>query len=153
MKEKLWVFIAKFLGVSLVLFAFWFWKGEFLYFQVFWHPVKDLYDGLGIEVFILPILVPLFTSLLPFLSLMIITREISFKERLSRLGYGALIIFGWHVFLCWAMFQMHGKTQNPSLFATKLTLVIYLINYSLPFLLWIIFCREQLRKLFILEPR
>ena len=146
MKEKLWVFIAKFLGVSLILFAFWFWKGEFFYFQIFWHPVKDLYNGLGIEVIVLPLLVPLFTNLLPFLSLMLITREMNLKERLSRLGYGALIIFGWHVLLCWAMYQMHGKTQNPTLFASKLTLVIYLLNYSLPFMLWMIFARKQLRK-------
>ena len=146
MKEKLWVFIAKFLGVSLILFAFWFWKGEFFYFQIFWHPVKDLYNGLGIKVIILPLLVPLFTNLLPFLSLMLITREMNLKERLSRLGYGALIIFGWHVLLCWAMYQMHGKTQNPTLFASKLTLVIYLLNYSLPFMLWMIFARKQLRK-------
>ena len=146
MKEKLWVFIAKFLGVSLILFAFWFWKGEFFYFQIFWHPVKDLYNGLGIEIIILPLLVPLFTNLLPFLSLMIITRGISLKERLSKLVYGALIIFGWHVLLCWAMYQMHGKTQNPTLFASKLTLVIYLLNYSLPFMLWMIFARKQLRK-------
>jgi hypothetical protein len=151
MREKLWIFIVKFLGVSLALFAFWFWKGEFLYFQIFWHPVKSFYDTIGLEVIILPLLVPLFTNLLPFLSLMIITRGIDLKERLPKLGYGVLIIFGWHVFLSWAMYQMHGQAQEPSSFVIKANLVIYLFNFSLPFLLWIIFAGKQLKELLIFD--
>lgn len=153
MREKLWLFIAKFLGVSLVLFVLWFWKGEFVYFQIFWQLAGSFYRAFGINVVILPLIVPLFTNLLPFLSLMIITRGISLKERLSKSGYGVLIIFGWQIFLSWAMYEMQGKTQTPTSFALKGSLVIYMLNYSLPFLLWMLFARDQLRRLFVLKPR
>jgi len=149
MREKLWVFIAKFLGVSLVLFAFWFWKGEFVYFQIFWQLSGSFYETFGLQVVLLPLIVPLFANLLPFLSLMIITRGIDLKQKLFRSGYGVLIIFGWQVFLTWAMYQMHGKTQTPTSFALKASLVIYILNYSLPFILWILFARKELARLFI----
>lgn len=150
MKEKLWVFIAKFVVVSLILFAFWYWKGQSYYIKIldgFLTVVLINLLGLNIEYFSYP--VDIFNNLLPFVSLMIITRDIKFKKRISKLGWGLLILILWHIVLSQAIYLLHDQYQKASELYEKLSVPLYLFSESLPFLLWILFVRKQVAELFI----
>lgn len=150
MKEKLWVFIAKFVAVSLILFALWYWKGQTYYIKIldgFLSFVLITLFGLNIEYFSYP--VDIFNNLNPFVSLMIITKEMKFKKRMSKLGWGLLILILWHIILSQAIYFLHDQYQVTSKLYEKLSIPLYLFSETLPFLLWILFARNQVVDLFM----
>jgi hypothetical protein len=150
MKEKLWLFIAKFLLISVPLFALWHWKGQDLYLIIFNHLLTFLLikiAGLAIRYFPAP--VDIFNNLIPFVSLMIITKGFSLKTKLSRLGWGLLIMIGWHAVLTMAVYLLHEGYQISSQAYEKLSVPLYLLSETLPFLLWILFARKQVAGLFL----
>jgi hypothetical protein len=150
MKEKLWVFIAKFVAVSLILFALWYWKGQTYYIKIldgFLSFVLITLFGLNIEYFSYP--VDIFNNLNPFVSLMIVTKDMKFKKRMSKLGWGLLILILWHIILSQAIYFLHDQYQVTSKLYEKLSIPLYLFSETLPFLLWILFARNQVVDLFM----
>lgn len=150
MKEKLWVFIAKFVVVSLILFALWHWKGQTYYTKIldgFLTFLLITLFGLNIEYFSYP--VDIFNNLIPFVSLMIITKDIEFKKRMSKLGWGLLTLILWHIILSQAIYVLHDQYQMASKLYEKLSVPLYLFSETLPFLLWILFVRKQVVDLFM----
>ena len=150
MKEKLWVFIAKFVAVSLILFALWYWKGQTYYIKFldgFLNFVLITLLGLNIEYFSYP--VDIFNNLNPFVSLMIITKDMKFKKRMSKLGWGLLILILWHIILSQAIYFLHDQYQVTSKLYEKLSVPLYLFSQTLPFLLWILFAQKQVVDLFM----
>ncbi len=150
MKEKLWLFIVKFVLISLPLFALWHWKGQDSYLILFNYLLTFLLiklAGLNIQYFPAP--VDIFNNLIPFVSLMIITREIKLETRLSWLGWGLLILIGWHIVLTMAVYLLHEGYQITSQAYEKLSVPLYLFSETLPFILWILFARRQVAGLFL----
>jgi len=150
MKEKLWLFIVKFILVSAPLFALWHWKGQGWYLVFLNHLLTLLLikiAGLNIQYFPSP--VDIFNNLIPFVSLMVITRDIRLKTRLSRLAWGLLILIVWHMILTEAVYLLHDEYGVPSQAYEKLSVPLYLLSGTLPFILWILFANKQVAGLFV----
>ena len=160
MKEKLWLFIVKFILGSVLLFALWYFTGalerrgtyqEPGWYLMFLNQVMSFLlikvAGLNIQYF--PVPKPVLLNLIPFVSLMIITSEIKLKTRLYKLTLGLLILIGWHVVLTMAVYLLHEGYQITSQAYEKLSVPLYLFSETLPFLLWILFARKQVAGLFL----
>ncbi|MFH0930953.1 MAG: hypothetical protein V1890_03330 [Candidatus Zixiibacteriota bacterium] len=149
MKEKLLPFILKFIALSLILFALWHWKGEYYYFLFFNSIVPPLLRLFGIELILSPLLVPLFYNFLPFISLILITRGLKPKEMLKKLSLGLFLIFLWQILLAEILFLIHTRIENPASPAFALYFILTLLNYSIPFALWLILARKNLYTWFV----
>jgi hypothetical protein len=90
----------------------------------------------------------IFNNLIPFISLMIITRGILFKKRLFWLVGGLLILIGWHMVLTEIVYFLNEKYTIDSQAYDKLSVPFFLFSETLPFILWIIFARRQVAGLF-----
>lgn len=149
MREKLWAFIVKFVVVSLILFGLWYWKGQDLYIRIlndslyfFFHSLLGVGSGFSFPK-------DIFNNLLPFVALMVITRDIKFKNRASKLGWGLLILILEHVILSKAIYFLNPEPGVVSKWYDKLSVPLYLFSETLPFLLWILFARKQVIDLFM----
>ena len=154
MKEKLWLFIIKFMLVSVPLFALWHWKGQDQYLILFNHLLTFLLitiAGFNIQYFPAP--VDIFNNLIPFVSLMIITKEFKLKTRLSRLAWGLLILIGWHMILTEAVYLLHEGYQMTSQAYQKLSVPLYLFSETLPLVLWVFFALKQVAGLFLRQRK
>ena len=150
MKEKLWLFVVKFILVSAPLFVLWHWKGEGWYLVFLNHLYSYLFAkilGFNIQFFAPP--VDVFNGLIAFVSLMIIAREISLRTRLYQLLLGLLIMVFWHVILVEAVYLLHEGQGIPSAAYEKLSVPLYIFTGTMPFVLWIVFARKQVAGLFL----
>jgi hypothetical protein len=149
MKEKLWIFIAKFLLVSLPLFVLWHWKGQDLYISILDDSLYFvLHTLLGVSA---QCAFPkdIFNNLIPFVALMVITKGMKLANRASRLGWGLLILIGWHIMLSKIIYFLHPQPEVVSQWYEKVSVPLYLFSETLPFLLWILFARKQVVDLFM----
>ncbi len=150
MKEKLWLFTVKFILISAPLFALWHWKGQDWYLVCLdWFLKLLLIKIAGFNIQFFPWPVDIFNNLIPFISLMIITRDINLKTRLSQLAWGLLILIVWHMILTEAVYLLHDEYGVPSKIYEKLSVPLYLFSETLPFVLWILFARKQMTGLFL----
>jgi len=146
MREKLWLFIAKFVLVSLVIFALWYFTGASKleganqkpgwYLMFLNHVMSFLLikvAGLNIQYFPAP--KPILLNLIPFVSLMIITKDIKWKTRLYKLALGLVILIGWHMVLTMLVYLLHEGYQMPAQAYEKLSVPLYLFSGTLPFIL------------------
>jgi hypothetical protein len=149
MREKLWVFIAKFLLVSLPLFVLWYWKGQDLYISILDDSLYFfLHTLLGVNSdFTFP--KDIFNNLIPFVALMVITRGMKFKKRVTKLGWGLLILLLGHVILSKLVYFLNPEPGVVSKLYEKLSVPLYLFSETLPFLLWILLARKQVVDLFM----
>ena len=145
MKEKLWWFIVKFLLISFPLFALWYWKGQDQYLVLLNYALTFLLikiAGFKIEYFPAP--KDIFNNLIPFVSLMIITRGIKLKTRVIWLVWGLLILIAWHMILTEVVYLL--GVDSPTY--EKFSVPLYLFSETLPFFLWILIARKQVAGLF-----
>lgn len=150
MKEKLWIFITKFLVVSLIFFALWHWKGQTFYVSILDATLKFvLITLLGFKIKFFSYPVDIFNNLIPFVSLMLITKEIKFKKRMTKLGWGLLILILWHIVLSESIYFLHDQYEKTSSLYEKFSVPLYLFSETLPFILWILFARKQVAGLFL----
>jgi len=143
MREKLLWFILKFLGVSFVLFIIWWWKIQGFYLLAFENFVELLWTDSKIPKSSIWI----FSNLIPFASLMIITKGLKINERLKKLGWGILILILWHVVSVLIFFYSTSIRLEP---VRILFYTLYFLSIALPFFLWLIFFRRKLKGLFAL---
>ena len=149
MKEKLWLFIVKFILVSTPLALLWYWKagGWYLVFlnHVYsWLFVKIL--GFNIKFFSPP--ADVFYCLIAFASLMIITRGIDLRTRLRQLLLGLVITVLWHLILTEAVYLLHDDVGVPSAAYDRLSPALYIFTGTLPFVLWVLFAPKQVAGFF-----
>jgi len=137
--KKVLIFIAKFLLVSLPLFVLWLVVGYF-YISAVLLIVKSSVAIFGQKLPGLPMSLDLFSSPIPFISLIVITKGIKLQQRLFKMGIGLLILFSWH--LVATMFLYLIVTGDSQLAIWKSVLLpsfrtfLYIFNLVLPFLLW-----------------
>jgi hypothetical protein len=148
-REKLLWFIAKFLLASFALFVLWQWKGEEIYLfflnGIIYHILTFLTFNIRYPSYAHT---EFFYSLIPFVSLMIVTRGVKLKKRLVYLGLGLLIIIGWHIFCYEMVWELHHRYIDRPRFLDFVIKPFYLMSAALPFILWLIFLRKTLWKLF-----
>ena len=146
MKEKLWVFIAKFLLISIPLFFLWYWKGEDAYLVFLNYVLTFLLIKIaGFNLPYFPAPKDIFNNLIPFVSLMLITRGIPNRKRVLWLAEGLLILIGWHMVIT----EMVYFLGVDSVAYERFSVPLYLFSETLPFILWIIFARRQVSGLFL----
>jgi len=149
MKEKPQIFILKVLALSLILYILWYWKGESYYFSVLKNFLMHLFRTLGISIRGFGYPTSIFNNLIPFISLMLVTKDIQFKSRISKLVIGLLILIGGHILLSIGISLLNQDNQTPSAFNYKLSASLYLFSETLPFLLWVILAKQNLLSLFM----
>ena len=150
MREKLWLFAVKFILISIPLFALWYWKVQDWYLILFNHLLTLLLIKIaGLNILYFPAPKDIFNNLIPFVSLMIITRGFDLKIRLARLLWGLLILMVWHIMLTQAVYLMHDQAGVASPAYEKLSVPLYLFSETLPLVLWIVFARRQVAGLFL----
>jgi len=143
------IFIAKFLVASLILFPLWYWKGQYLYISILDNSLYFFFHTLlGVNSdFTFP--KDIFNNLIPFVALMVITRGMKFKKRVTKLGWGLLILILGHVILAKVIYFLCPEPGVVSRWYEKLSVPFYLFSETLPFLLWILFARKQVIDLFM----
>jgi hypothetical protein len=149
--RKLLIFFAKFLLVSLPLFAVWMVGGYFYISGVFFF-VKSLADILGEQLPGLPLSLDLFSSPIPFISLMVITKGIKLRQRLSKIVIGFLVLFAWHSVATMILYLIitgggDGEGFWKTVLEPSFRTFLYFSNLVLPFLLWFYFLgRTRIKK-------
>ena len=136
--KKVLIFIAKFLGVSLPLFALWMVGGYFYIFPVL-LVARSLVQIFGLQVSRLPMALDIFSSIIPFISLMVITKRLKLQKRLSKVGIGLLILFLWHIVASVGLYLMmadNEATSSKTILSASYKTFLYIFNLTLPFLLW-----------------
>jgi hypothetical protein len=147
-REKLWLFIAKFILVSLPLFALWMWKGEAWYLEFLRQLLTLLLIKLaGLSVGCFPAPKPILLNLIPFVSLIVITEKIELKVRLIRLAEGLLILIAWHMILTELVYLLLDCQATTPAYE-KFSVPLYLLSGAIPFVLWILFAPKQVASLF-----
>ena len=146
MREKLWIFIVKFLLISIPLFALWYWKGEDGYLVFLNYALTLLLIKIaGFNIPYFPAPKDIFNNLIPFITLMLITRGIPSRKRVLWLAEGLLILIGWHMVLTEVVYFL--GVDSPTY--EKFSVPLYLFSETLPFILWILFARKQVAGLFL----
>ncbi|MCK4404467.1 MAG: hypothetical protein KAW02_05185 [candidate division Zixibacteria bacterium] len=162
MKEKLWLFVVKFIAVSALLFVFWHFTGALEgagtsalsgkpgWYLIFLNHVMSflLIKIAGFNILCFPAPKPMLINLIPFVSLMIITRGIKLKTRITQIMGGLLILIIWHMILTEAVYLLLDCRDTSPAYE-KLSVPLYLFSGTLPFVLWILFARKQMAGLFL----
>lgn len=136
--KRVLIFIAKFLGVSLPLFALWMVAGYFYIIPVLF-VAKSLVQIFGLQVSGLPMALDIFSSTIPFISLMVITKGLKLPKRVSKVGIGLLILFLWHIVASVGLYLMTADNEVASskrILSASYKTFLYIFNLTLPFLLW-----------------
>ena len=137
--KKVLIFIAKFLLVSLPLFVLWLVVGYF-YVSAILLFVKSSLVIFGQRLPGLPMSLDLFSSPVLFISLMIITKGVKLRQRLSKLGIGLLVLFSWHLVATMILYLIVTGDSQVSIWKSVLLpsfrTFLYIFNLVLPFLLW-----------------
>jgi len=149
MKERPAIFILKVLALSIFLYILWYWKGESYYLSFFEDFLYHLSWALGIRKGGLPYPGYLLSNLIPFISFMLITRDIGFKRRILKLAIGVLILIGCQILLAIVVYLFFLDSLTPSPLYYKLSVLLYAFSQTLPFFLWVILAKRNLLNLFI----
>lgn len=153
MREKLWWFVAKFILVSLTLFIFWVWKGEVWYLAFLGEWLRLLLIKIaGLDQPCFPAPKPILLNLIPFLSLMIITRGIKLRPRVIRMAAGLVILVVWHMILTEVVYLLLD-CQSTTPAYEKFSVPLYLFSGTIPFILWMLFAPKQVAGLFSRHKR
>jgi hypothetical protein len=147
MKGKPVIFILKVLVLSIILFILWYWKGETCYLPVLEDFLRKLSWTLGIRKGGLPYPRYILSNLIPFVSLMLITREIEFKKRILRLVTGLLILIAGHILLGIGIYLLCQDSPTPQTICYKLSILLHVFSGTLPFFLWVILAKKNLLTL------
>lgn len=140
--RKLLIFFAKFLLVSLPLFVLWM-VGGYFYISTVLFFVKSSVGVLGQQLPGLPMSLDLFSSPIPFVSLMIISKGVKLRQRLAKIGIGLLVLFSWHFVATMLLYLIIAGQSEFAIWKSVLLpsfrTFLYIFNLVLPFLLWFYF--------------
>jgi len=148
-KKECWLFLSKLIGASLILGWIWFAWWQEVYPDMLRPVAVPFFRLLGVKRWFLELLMHHYTSLIPYLALVIAT-----PGHIKNYGRGLVAFFGGsgviilgHLLMSAVVFFIVdayglGKT------AYRLTVPVYLINDSFPLVLWLLFYHEILIKLF-----
>lgn len=150
MRERPGIFILEVLALSLLLYILWYWKGQSHYLFILTCFLKYLFLNLGITANKLWCPTEYFINLIPFASLMLLTKGMYLWDRVRKLIIGLMLLVGSHVLLTTTLYLLHPDYQSPPTASYyRILIPLGLFSEVLPFLLWAIFAREQLSTFFL----
>lgn len=153
MKDDLLKFLIEALAISALLFVLWVWKGENLCYYIITPISYFLFKIFTPNVPVQTAHMYSFTGIVPFVSLGIVIKGFSLRRKIFRLLVGCALLIFWHSLLIFFYNLLHGNTDFPDILAFQERTSLFFLSYVLPFLLWAILFRENLKKLFYLEKR
>ncbi len=104
-------------------------------------------DLAGLKPACFPAPKPILLNLIPFVSLMVITRGMRAKPKLIRTAEGILILFVWHMVLTELVYLLLDCQASTPAYE-KLSVPLYLVSGTIPFILWMLFAPKQVASLF-----
>ncbi|TFG94203.1 MAG: hypothetical protein E4H11_07205 [Myxococcales bacterium] len=126
----------------------WLWLqwGEGVYVRLLWKLLDPLYDSLGLRHQRGGPVAPRLISIVPFVVLMVITPGMRWRRRLVGTLIGLLAIACFHLLLFLlvdSVYVVLGRNRR----ALAKIVPLLLINDGIPFLVWLFFARDFLRRL------
>lgn len=150
MKEKAGIFIVEVLALSVFLYVLWYWKGKSYYLSILTYFFRYLFLSLRINTEKLWYPSQYFNNIIPFISLMLLTKGMHLWGRIQKLMIGLVILITSHMLFTTGIYFLHHEYQTPpTSFYYKIFVPLGLFCEILPFLLWVIFAKKQLLSLFI----
>jgi hypothetical protein len=153
MKENLLKFGIKVILISVVLYMVWSLGGRDFYMFLM-RPAS---------VFLLKIFIPKlhtfgtghygFSMLIPFLSLSLATKTPSLKIKLYKTLIGVGVIIAWNFILVFIWYFLFEKLGDINTFTIQQRSTLFFLSGILPFLLWAILFKENLKELFYPKKR
>ena len=141
------LFFLSLIGVSAVLAWFWFDGLQIQYARLFGPAAKFTFRQLGIHKSGLRLVIEHFTSIIPFIALVVSLPSVKLGKRLRRLAYGLIILMIVHFLMIVGASAIYS---NWSLSKTtyKFLFPMLTINDALPLVLWFVFFSDEILKLF-----
>lgn len=94
-----------------------------------------------------------FYIIIPFLSLALATRTLSLKSKIFKALIGVGIIIAWNWFLVFVWYFLHQKVSQTDTLALQQRTTLYFLSGTLPFMLWAVLFRDNIKKLFYPKKR
>jgi len=128
------LFLAKF--VALTATCIWLWQtwGLSVYHAIYSPIATAIYEGLGFEGIATPAR-DRYINIIPFLTLMILTPNLSTRRRYGGTAIGLAILFFMHI--------AANLTAYPQ--SLRLPRIVSLMLDAAPFFLWVVICHEFVR--------
>lgn len=153
MKENLLNFVIKVLVISALLYVVWSLGGKEIYISIIRSTAYVLFKVFapGVRTFAAPSYG--FSILIPFLSLAFATKTFSFTSKLYKtlIGIGAIIV--WNSFLVFIWYFLHETVRETDTLSISQRTTLFFFSGILPFLLWAILFKDNLKKLFYPKKR
>jgi hypothetical protein len=152
-RRLLWL-LALFFAGTLPLAWLWLGWGERFYVRLLWSILDPVYDAIGLRHQRGGPVAPRLVSIVPFVVLMAITPELGWRRRVAGTLVGLFVILCCHLLLFVlvdAAYGVFGRGRK----ALSRILPFLLISDGVPFLVWLFFARDFLRRLVpaLREPR
>lgn len=147
-KKQLWLFLAKLVPLTLILGYLWFSGLQIEYPSLLKPLATPLFAITGVRKWWLALTVEHFTSLVPYIALVLSTPDLikDWKRSLWALFGGVAIIVAGHLLMSVAIY--HIMEQYAQIKTSYVLLVpVYLINDAFPLVLWLLFFPNCLGRL------
>jgi hypothetical protein len=147
-KKELWLFLSKLVVAVVVLgYAWTLWR--FSYPDVLEPIYKPFFSLVGLKKWWMALLLDHFTNWVPFVALVLASPDLVTRWRRSLvvLFGGLAIILCGHMLLSWAVDELVARYAMTKMYY-KLSLPLFFVNDSLPFILWLLFYPDLPGRLF-----
>ena len=145
MKKRLLLLAIEFLAITVPLGWLWIEWGRNAYLKLFVKIVTPVFLLIGVTELKPQLVIDHFINYVPFIVLMVITPKLSVKRRIVGIAAGIVILFIGHIglmSLSYAATSNYGMTQK----AFSVLFPGFLVNDSLPFILWAIMASGWLKE-------
>ena len=144
MKKRLLLLTIEFLAITVPLGWLWIEWGRGAYLKLFVKIAEPIFLLIGVTELKPQLVLDHFINYVPFIVLMVITPKLSVKRRLVGIAVGLAVLFIGHVGL---MSLASFATSNYGLTQQAFSMLFpgFLVNDSLPFILWAIIASAWLK--------
>ncbi len=145
--KKLTLFFLSLIFVSATLAWFWFDGLQIQYARLFGPAAKFTFRQMGINKSGLKLVIEHFTSIIPFIALVVALPSVAIGKRIKRLAYGILILMFGHFLLivgASAVYTNWGLSKT----AYKYLFPMLTINDAFPLVLWFVFFSDEILTMF-----
>jgi hypothetical protein len=144
--RRLLLLLALFFALTMPLAWLWLEWGETTYARFLLRLLDPLYDAIGLRHRPGGPVAPRLVSIVPFVVLMAITPGLGLRKRIVGLLVGLLLIASFHLLLFVLVDAVHAVLGRNRRALAKIVPFL-LINDGIPFLVWLFFARDFLRRL------
>jgi len=144
--RRLLVLLLLFFGLTMPLAWLWLAFGENVYARLLFAILDPVYDAIGLHHRRGGPVAPRLVSVVSFAVLMAITPDMSLRRRLAGTLVGLAVILVFHLLLFVLVDAAYASFGRSRRALTKIVPFL-LINDGIPFLVWLFFARDFLRRI------